>query len=138
MGKYAIVQIGGKQFKISEGQTFQIESQKGLKFDVLACFDGKETLIGEPFLENVKIEAEVLENTRGKKVEIGRFKSKSRYRKKKGHRQPYSMVKVKSIKLSSEEKAKASTKAEDKPVKVSRSGKKVKEVKSSKRPIGSR
>ena len=95
--KYAIVRIGGKQVKISEGQTFQIERQEKLHFDVLAYNDGKETIVGSPILKDVKLNAEIVENKLGKKVKVVRFKAKSRYKKNKGFRQPYSFVRVNSI-----------------------------------------
>lgn len=133
--KYAIVKIGGKQFKIEEGQKFDVESQNGLNFEVLYYTDGKEILIGEPILTDVKINAEIVEDKRDRKVRIARFKSKSRYRRVQGHRQPISVIEVKSITKGSEKKVESK---ESKPAKEEKTEKKAvksetKKVKSSKK-----
>lgn len=104
--KYAIAEIGGKQLKITEGQTFRIEHQDKLNFEVLAYSDGKETLIGTPILSNITIKASILGEERGRKVRVARFKAKSRYEKVNGHRQPLSIVKVDTILKKAEKKAK--------------------------------
>jgi len=100
----AIIKAGGKQYKVKEGQELKIEkiaAEKGEKInlDVLLIADenGENLQIGTPVLTNA-VEAEVLEQGRGKKVTIIKFKAKTRYRRKVGHRQPYSKVKVTSIK----------------------------------------
>ena len=92
--KYAIARIGGKQLKLSEGETFEIERQKALKFEVIYYSDGDQVLIGNPVLEEVEIRAGVIEEKKGLKVNIGRFRAKSRYQKSKSHRQPLSVIKV--------------------------------------------
>ena len=108
--KYAIIELGGKQFKIQEGDTFKLERQKALSFGVLMYSDGKETLIGQPTLANIDIKAEIIGVERAKKIRVARFKSKSRYRKVRGHKQPLSVVKVEKIsKKSSTKKAVAET-----------------------------
>jgi large subunit ribosomal protein L21 len=135
--KYAIVKIGGKQLKISEGETFRIERQESLDFNVLAFSDNGDTIIGTPYLDKVKIKATILGEEMGNKVTVGRFKSKSRYQKKKGHRQPLSLVKIESIgeaKPKAEPKAevksepKAEPKAEAKPAAVEEKKKPVKKA----------
>lgn len=100
----AIIKAGGKQYKVKEGQELKIEkiaAEKGEKInlDVLLIADenGENLQIGTPVLTNA-VEAEVLEQGRAKKVTIIKFKAKTRYRRKVGHRQPYSKVKVTSIK----------------------------------------
>ncbi len=95
--KYAIVKLGGKQFKITEGLKFDLEKQSDLSFEVLYYTDGKEILVGEPVLNDIKVKAKIVEDKKDKKIRIGRFKSKSRYRKIKGHRQPISVVEIESI-----------------------------------------
>lgn len=95
--KYAIVQFGGKQIQIKEGDTFEMERQSGLVFDVLLYSENEKVSIGEPFLKDIEVKAKVVEEKRGKKIRIGRFKSKSRYRRVKGHRQPLGVVTIVSI-----------------------------------------
>jgi len=97
MTKYAIINIGGKQFKVTEGEVFQVERQQELNINVVAYYNGKEVIFGNPFLTNVKVEAVIEENKLAPKVTIQRFKAKSRHRRKKGHRQPMTVVRVESI-----------------------------------------
>lgn len=95
--KYAIVQMGGKQFKIKEGQTVKLESQPNLKVDVLAYHDGKNLLVGTPVLSDYEVDAVIEETFRDKKIRVAKFRAKSRYRKVKGHRQEMSIVKFNSV-----------------------------------------
>jgi len=95
--KYAIAQLGGKQVKICEGATFKLERQKDLKFDVLLFSEDSKVLIGTPYLKNINVSADIVGEERTKKIRVARFKSKSRYRKVKGHRQPISVITIKKI-----------------------------------------
>ena len=102
---YAIIETGGKQYKIAEGDTLSVEKIKDTKqgdtitFNkVLLIDDGKTTKMGTPYIDGAKIEAELVEEGKGKKLHIMKFKSKSRYKRRLGHRQPYSKVSVKNIK----------------------------------------
>ena len=103
---FAIVETGGKQYKISEGDTLSVEKIPGdhkegakITFDkVLLIDDGKETKIGTPYIEGAKIEAVFESEGRKKKISVIRFRPKSRYFKKKGHRQPFTKVKIEAIK----------------------------------------
>ncbi len=103
--KYAIARVGGKQLKIAEGKTYKLEAQKALKFDILAYFDGKELTLGAPFVEGITIKATVVEEKKDRKVRVARFKSKSRYDKVKGHRQPITVFKIEEIIEKGEKKA---------------------------------
>ncbi|GAB1475322.1 50S ribosomal protein L21 [Bacillota bacterium] len=100
---YAVVETGGKQYKVSEGDTLSVERLQVSEGDkvvldkVLLYSDGKETKVGTPYVEGVKVEADVVGNGKGEKVIIFKFKSKKDYRKKQGHRQPYTMLKISSI-----------------------------------------
>lgn len=125
--KYAIAKIGGKQLKISEGDTFKIEHQDEIKFDVLAYSDGKEMIFGTPILESITISATRVGEEKSKKVRVGRFKSKSRYRKTKGHRQMMSVVKIGGITKDGEPKKVAVVK--EKTEKLVKSEKSVKSEK---------
>lgn len=109
--KYAVIKIGGKQIKVKEGQTFEIERQKALKFDVLGYSNGNETFIGSPILADITVKASVTGLKLSKKVRVGRFKAKSRYDKVNGHRQPLSVVKIDKITKAGEKPDEPTTKA---------------------------
>ena len=100
---FAIIKTGGKQYKVAEGDVVTIEKinppagGQNEKFefnDVLLVADGQEVKIGRPFVENAKVEAKILEDGKGDKKMVFRYKSKTRQRKKKGHRQPYATVRI--------------------------------------------
>jgi len=98
---FAIIQTGGKQYKVTEGQTLSIEHIPGKKagdslvFDkVLLVDDGKETTVGKPHLDKKTVEATIATAGRAKKVVVIKYKAKSRYFKKRGHRQPFLTVKI--------------------------------------------
>ncbi|KKU80775.1 MAG: 50S ribosomal protein L21 [Parcubacteria group bacterium GW2011_GWA1_47_8] len=103
---FAVIQTGGKQYKVAPGETLTIEKlpgelKKGDKviFDqVLLVNDGTKTLVGAPFVPGATVEASFEETGRGKKIVVIHFKQKSRYFKKNGHRQPFTKVKVAAIK----------------------------------------
>jgi len=86
--KYAVIRLAGRQFKVEEGQKFEISKTDQLEPEVLLLVDGEKVEIGEPVLKKIKVEVKILEEKRGKKVEIRRYKAKTRYRRKIGHRQP--------------------------------------------------
>jgi len=102
---FAVIETGGKQYKVQVGEYFRIEKLKDgmkagdkIKFDkVLLVDDGKKSQIGAPYLKGKVVEAVLEEEGRAKKITVIRFKSKSRYFKKKGHRQPYMQVKISKI-----------------------------------------
>ena len=107
--EFAVIQTGGKQYKVSAGTIVSIEKlktkgvdyKKGDKvsFDkVLLVDDGKNTTVGTPYITGAKVDAEIMEIGRAKKVMVLRYKQKSRYLKKNGHRQPFFKVKITSIK----------------------------------------
>ena len=99
---FAIIETGGKQYKVVSGQALtieklpQAESGKEIIFDkVLLISKGGKAEIGTPYLDGVSIKAEFQSEGKGKKVTIIKFKSKSNYKKKQGHRQPFTKVKIK-------------------------------------------
>lgn len=97
---YAIIDLGGKQFVVTEGTQFNIERQEdNPKAEVVFYKDEKQTLIGQPVLENVEVKLSKARDYT-EKTDIFRFKSKSRYRRRQGHKQPWSVVRVDSIKVS--------------------------------------
>ena len=98
---YAIIVTGGKQYKVEVGSEIMVEKLDNeigtnVQFDVLMIADGENVRIGIPVLD-VKAQAEVLEHGKGKKVIVFKYKPKKDYRKKQGHRQPYTKVKILSI-----------------------------------------
>lgn len=95
--KMAVVKIAGKQYKVKEGDVLKVDRCDGQIDDVLLYADGRSIKIGQPSLSNVKVDTEVLEHTKDKKILVMRFKAKSRYRRKKGHRQPITRLKIKKI-----------------------------------------
>ncbi|MEX0918712.1 MAG: 50S ribosomal protein L21 [Candidatus Paceibacterota bacterium] len=102
---FAIIETGGKQYKVAEGETLKVEKlpapEKGqtITFDkVLLIDDGKETKIGDPYLAGVTVTADWLQTGRSKKVTVLKFKNKIRYKKVYGHRQPFTEVKIAGLK----------------------------------------
>lgn len=97
-----IIKTGGKQYKVKKGDEIKIEKIKGEKGDkiefdkvlLLADEKAKRVDIGQPYLEGVKVEAKILEQGWAKKVTVIKYKPKSRYRRKVGHRQPYTKVQI--------------------------------------------
>lgn len=133
---YAVIETGGKQYRVQEGDVITVEKLKAeagekVTFDkVLAVNDGKELKVGTPVVSGVTVSGTVVENGKGKKVIIFKYKAKKDYRKKQGHRQPYTMVKIDQLgggakpakaapKAEAPAEAKVADKAEEKPAKVS-------------------
>ena len=102
MAKIAIIETGGKQYIVTQDSVLDIEKladarTKGDKitFDrVLLTDDGSETKVGAPYVAGAKVSAELVENGRAPKVTVIRYRQKSRYYKKKGHRQPFAKVRI--------------------------------------------
>ena len=100
---YAIVKTGGKQYRVSKGDVITIErlaTEAGQSIDlnqVLLISDESGTTIGDPFIEGAFVAGTVVENGKSKKVVTFKYKAKKDYRKKQGHRQPYTMVEIKDI-----------------------------------------
>ena len=101
---HAIIMTGGKQYKVTEGDTLFIEklpNEAGDKvvFDlVLALLDGDKATFGAPTVAGASVEAEVVKNGKGKKIRIFKYNPKKGYRKRQGHRQPYTKVQIGAIK----------------------------------------
>ena len=105
MSSFAVIQTGGKQYKVAEGDVIKIEKlssehKEGDKvtFDqVLLTDDGKDTKIGTPLVSGAKVEATIKEIGRDPKISVIRFRAKSRYHKKRGHRQPFFKVEISKV-----------------------------------------
>lgn len=98
---YAIIETGGKQYRVQEGDVLKVEkinAEEGAKvyFNVLAINNG-ELVTGKPYVENCAVEAEVIGQGKGDKVIIYKYKAKKDYRRKNGHRQPFTEVKITSL-----------------------------------------
>lgn len=100
---YAIIQTGGKQYKVQEGDIIFVEKLVGeqddvIKFDqVLLVSKEDNSNIGTPFINGVSVSAKVLKQGKEKKVIVFKYKPKKGYRKKQGHRQPYTKVQIEKI-----------------------------------------
>ena len=100
---HAIIVTGGKQYKVAEGDVVYIEKlpqEAGgqVIFDqVLAVLDGESATIGTPTVAGATVEATVVKNGKGKKIRIFKYNPKKGYRKRQGHRQPYTKVEIKKI-----------------------------------------
>ena len=88
---YAIIKTGGKQYKVSEGDEIIIEKL------VFALVDGENVKIGQPKVEGAKVTASVVKNGKGPKIRIFKYKHKTNYRRRMGHRQPFTKVKIEKI-----------------------------------------
>ena len=99
---YAIIATGGKQYRVSEGDVIYIEKidaqvDSTVSFDVLLVGNDGDVKIGTPVVEGVKAEGKVVGQIRGEKIIVFKYKSKKNYRRKQGHRQPYTKVKITKI-----------------------------------------
>ena len=100
----AIIVTGGKQYKVAEGDTLFIEkldaeAGQAITFDkVLAVLDGDKATFGAPTVEGASVAATVVKNGKGKKIRIFKYTPKKGYRKRQGHRQPYTKVEIGAIK----------------------------------------
>jgi large subunit ribosomal protein L21 len=113
---YAVVNSGGKQYKVQQGQILRIEKIPGdvgnpVTFDrVLMFSDGENVSIGQPALKDITVEGHIVEQGKAKKIIVFKYKRRKRYRRKKGHRQDFTAVRIDNIKANTQKKAE--TKAE--------------------------
>ena len=99
---YAIVKTGGKQYKVAEGDVIEVEKLdsapgEGLSLTAVLLVDGEDLVTDAGALASASVTAEVVEHTKGPKIRIHKFKSKTGYHKRQGHRQPLTRVKVTGI-----------------------------------------
>ena len=100
---YAIIKTGGKQYKVAEGSEIIIEklnAEEGASVtfeEVLAVGEGDEIKFGRPLIEGAKVTGSVVKNGKGPKIRIFKYKHKTNYRRRQGHRQPFTKVKIEKI-----------------------------------------
>ncbi len=99
---YAIIATGGKQYKVAEGDIIKVEklgveAGETVTFDQVLVVNNGELVVGNPTVANASVTAQVVEEGKNKKVVVYRYKSKTGYHKKNGHRQPYTKVKIEKI-----------------------------------------
>ena len=100
---YAVIETGGKQYRVTEGDVINVEkldAEAGKSVtikEVLVVEKEDKTLIGTPYVSGASVKAEVVENVKARKVVIYKYKAKKDSKKKQGHRQPYTQLQIKSI-----------------------------------------
>ena len=99
---YAIVKTGGKQYKAEVGKFIDVEKLDAevgdeVSFDALMVVDGNKSQIGAPVLEGVKVTGKVLAQDKARKILVFKYKAKKDYRRRQGHRHPYTRVEITSI-----------------------------------------
>ncbi|HZF49361.1 MAG TPA: 50S ribosomal protein L21 [Polyangiaceae bacterium] len=102
---YAVIKTGGKQYRVAEGQKLRVEKLAGnagdkITFDEVLLVGGEDTpKIGQPLVKGASVAAEIVGQDRGKKIVVFKFKRRKNYRRKNGHRQPYTELKITGISL---------------------------------------
>ncbi len=126
---FAIIQTGGKQYKVEKGQTIKVEklsdAKEGTKvdFDRVLMVSDKEVSVGAPYVSGANVAAKVVSNGRGEKIIVFKMKAKKRYQKTQGHRQDYTEVEITDITTGGAKKAapkKEEAKKEEAPKKVAK------------------
>jgi len=101
---YAVIRACGKQYKVQEGDVVTLEKLavdegQTVVFDEVLMVSGDDVKIGKPVVEGASVEAQVLEHGKGPKIMVFKYKPKKDYRKRQGHRQPYTKVRITAIKV---------------------------------------
>lgn len=131
---YAIIESCGKQYKVAEGDVVffeKLDAEEGKKvtFDkvILVSEEGK-VQVGNPYVKGVKVEGKVVSHGKGKKIIVFKMKAKKNYRRKQGHRQPYTKVEITGIKTAAKKAATTAKKAETAETKTAAAKKTTKKV----------
>jgi len=100
---YAVIRTGGKQYRVSEGERLRVEKLDGqvgesLQFDQVLMLGGETVQIGKPLVTGAKVTAEIVAQDRAKKIIVFKYRRRKNYRRKAGHRQPFTELKVTAIK----------------------------------------
>lgn len=115
---YAVIRTGGKQYKVAPGDRIEVEklSEAELSLTPLLVVDGEEVTVAGSALEGLPVVAKVVGEGRGKKINAGKYKAKSRYRRRWGHRQDFTLIEIESIGGKVAEKPEEPEAGEDEPV----------------------
>lgn len=100
---YAIIETGGKQYKVAQNDLVNVEKLdkevgEKIQLNVLMLVDGEKVVNGNPYVKNAEVLAEVVEHGKGDKIVVFKYKAKKNVRRKQGHRQPYTTLKIVSVK----------------------------------------
>ena len=101
---YAVIRTGGKQYRVSEGQTLRVEKLTGkagdkITFSEVLLLGGDAPKVGQPFVKGAQVAAEIVGEGKGKKIVVFKFKRRKNYARKQGHRQKFTEVRIKDITL---------------------------------------
>lgn len=116
---YAVIESGGKQHRVEEGEILQLEKLDAaagdkVKFDrILLLGEGESVKIGKPYVEGGQVEAKVVKQGRGEKIKIVKFNRRKHFKKQQGHRQFFTEVEITAIKVKAKAKAKPKAKSSD-------------------------
>jgi len=119
IGLYAVIESGGKQHRVEEGEVLQLEKLDAaagdkVKFDrILLVGEGESVKIGKPYVEGGQVEAKVVKQGRGEKIKIVKFNRRKHFKKQQGHRQFFTEVEITAIKVKAKAKPKAKAKSSD-------------------------
>lgn len=99
---YAVIRTGGKQYRVSQGDSIRVEKLEGsvgtkLSFEPLLVGEGESVKIGQPVVPGAMVTAEIVSHGRGKKIIVFKLRRRKNYRRKQGHRQAYTQLTVRSI-----------------------------------------
>lgn len=99
---YAVIEAGGTQFRVTKGEVIRVpvlraEVGSTVEFKLLALNDGERVIIGHPFIDDWRVRCNVIERGRGPKVVVFKFRRRKHYRRKKGHRQDYTAIRIEDI-----------------------------------------
>ena len=99
---YAVIRTGGKQYRVTEGQTLRVEKLPGgagdkVTFGEVLLLGGEQPRVGQPLVQGAAVAAEITAQDRGKKLVVFKFRRRKNYRRKNGHRQPYTELKITGI-----------------------------------------
>jgi large subunit ribosomal protein L21 len=100
---YAVINTGGKQYRVEEGQILRVEKLPGelgqaVQINSVFLFsDGQNISVGQPLVDNITVDATIVEQAKAKKVLVFKFKRRKGYRNKRGHRQPYTALRIDKI-----------------------------------------
>ncbi len=103
LGMYAVIESGGKQHRVSTGEDVLVEKLVGevgetISFDrVLLTYDGEKVSVGRPYLENAKVLGRITRHDKHKKIVVFKYKRRKGYRRKRGHRQLFTLVRIENI-----------------------------------------